>query len=56
MYTEIVPNCSVAALHAIIEQIVFVNAEINSDGWTGHYGLVDVGYDKQYRVNHGDNE
>lgn len=29
---------------------------IYSDGWRGYNGLVDVGYDKHYRVNHGENE
>src|SRR5262249_44468678 len=56
VYTEIVPNCSGSTLQAIIEHIVSVNAEINSDGWRGYDGLVDVGYDKHYRVNHGNNE
>ena len=56
VYTEIVPNCSGATLQAIIEHTVSVNAEINSDGWRGYDGLVDVGYDKHYRVNHGNNE
>ena len=56
VYTEIVPNCSGATLQTIIEHIVSVNAEINSDGWRGYDGLVDVGYDKHYRVNHGNNE
>lgn len=56
VYTEIVPNCSGATLQAIIEHIVSVNAELNSDGWRGYDGLVDVGYDKHYRVNHGNDE
>jgi len=56
VYTEIVPNCSGAILQAIIEQIVSDNAEINSDGWKGYDGLVDVGYDKHYRVNHSKDE
>ena len=56
VYTEIVPNCSGATLKAIIEHIVSVNAEVNSDGWTGYHGLVDVGYDKHYRVNNDNNE
>lgn len=56
VYTEIVPDCSGATLQAIIEHLVSVNAEVNSDGWTGYHGLVDVGYDKHYRVNHGKNE
>jgi transposase len=56
VYTEIVPNCSGATLQAIIERIVSDNAEINSDGWKGYDGLVDVGYDKHYRVNHSNDE
>ena len=56
VYTEIVPNCSGSTLQTIIEHIVSINAEINSDGWRGYDGLVDVGYDKHYRVNHGNNE
>lgn len=56
VYTEIVPNCSGATLQTIIEHTVSINAEINSDGWRGYDGLVDVGYDKHYRVNHGNNE
>ena len=56
VYTEIVLNCSGAILQAIIEKIVSENAEINSDGWKGYDGLVDVGYDKHYRVNHSNDE
>lgn len=56
VYTEIVPNCSGVVLQAIIEHIISVNAEVNSDGWKSYDGLVDVGYDKHYRVNHGNNE
>ncbi|MDZ7681605.1 MAG: IS1595 family transposase [Fodinibius sp.] len=29
---------------------------IHSDGWRGYDGLVDVGYDKHYRVQHGQDE
>lgn len=29
---------------------------IHSDGWRGYDGLVDVGYDKHYRVHHGRDE
>lgn len=29
---------------------------IHSDGWRGHHSLVDVGYAKHYRVEHGRNE
>jgi len=56
VYTEIVPNCTKVVLQAIIRGKVDKTAEIYSDGWRGYDGLVDVGYDKHYRVNHGENE
>ncbi len=33
-----------------------VESIIYTDGWRGYIGLVDVGYDKHFRVNHGANE
>jgi transposase len=56
VYTEVVPDCKKATLQAIIRGRVAPEAVINSDGWRGYDGLVDVGYSKHFRVNHGDNE
>ena len=56
VYTEIVPDCKKTTLQAMIRGRVSLGAVINSDGWRGYDGLVDVGYAKHYRVNHGDNE
>jgi transposase-like protein len=56
VYTEVVPDCKKATLQAIIRGRVAPEAIINSDGWRGYDGLVDVGYAKHFRVNHGDNE
>jgi transposase len=56
VYTEIVPDCKKATLQAIIRGRVAPEAVIHSDGWRGYDGLVDVGYAKHYRVNHGQNE
>jgi transposase len=56
VYTEIVADCKKATLQAIIRGRVSADAVIHSDGWRGYDGLVDVGYAKHYRVNHGDNE
>lgn len=56
VYTEIVPDCKKRTLQAIIRGRVAPDAIINSDGWRGYDGLVDVGYSKHYRVNHGANE
>ena len=56
VYTEIVPDCSKATLQAVIRGRVSLDSVINSDGWRGYNGLVDVGYEKHLRVEHGANE
>ncbi len=56
VYTEIVPDCKQATLQAIIRGRVSPEAVIHSDGWRGYDGLVDVGYSKHFRVEHGANE
>jgi transposase len=56
VYTEIVPDCKKATLQAIIRGRVVPEAVIHSDGWRGYDGLVDVGYSKHFRVQHGQNE
>jgi len=56
VYTEIVPDCRKATLQAIIRGRVAPETVIHSDGWRGYDGLVDVGYSKHYRVNHGADE
>jgi transposase-like protein len=56
VYTEIVPDCKKVTLQAIIRGRVALETVIHSDGWRGYDGLVDVGYAKHYRVEHGANE
>jgi transposase len=56
VYTEVVPDCRKATLQAIIRGRVAPKAVIHSDGWRGYDGLVDVGYSKHFRVEHGANE
>ena len=56
VYTEVVADCKKATLQAIIRGRVSPEAVIHSDGWRGYDGLVDVGYAKHFRVNHGANE
>ena len=56
VYTEIVPNASKATLQAIIRGKVDPNSVIHTDGWRGYDGLVDIGLEKHFRVNHGNNE
>jgi transposase-like protein len=56
VYTEIVPDPKKATLQAIIRGRVDAGSVIHSDGWRGYDGLVDVGYEKHYRVHHGKSE
>ena len=55
VYTEIVPDCSKATLQAIIRGKVTAESVVNSDGWRGYNGLVDIGYG-HFRVDHGKDE
>ena len=56
VYTEIIPDCKKKTLQAIILGKVDIESVMYTDGWRGYNGLVDVGYDKHFRVSHGDNE
>lgn len=56
VYTKIIPNCSRATLQAVIRGKVDLASTIHSDGWKGYNGLVDLGYKKHYRVQHGNDE
>ena len=56
VYTKIVPNCSRSTLQAVIRGKVDFQSTIHSDGWRGYDGLVDLGYKKHHRVQHGNNE
>ena len=56
VYTEIVPDCKKITLQAIIRGRIAPEAIIHSDGWRVYDGLVEVGYSKHFRVEHGANE
>lgn len=56
VYTQIVPNVSRDTLKQIVQAHVEPSSTIYSDGWRSYDGLVDWGYKKHYRVNHGNNE
>ena len=56
VYTEIVPDASKATLQAIIRGKADPVSVMHTDGWRGYDGLVDLGFDKHFRVNHGNNE
>lgn len=55
VYTEIVPDCKKKTLQGIIRKKIDPASVVYSDSWRGYDGLVDVGYDKHFRVNHGEN-
>ena len=56
VYTQIVSDVSRATLQAIIRGRVDLESVIHSDGWMSYNGLVDLGYKKHFRVQHGENE
>ena len=56
VYTEIVPACSKKTLQAIVRGKIDLAAMVNTDGWRGYDGLVDVGFDRHFRVRHGQDE
>ena len=56
VYTEVVPDCAKATLQAIIRGRVSLDSIINTDGWLRYNVLVDFGYKKHLRVQHGQNE
>ena len=56
VYTQIVPVVSRATLKQIVQAKVEPDSTIYSDGWRSYDGLVDWGYKRHYRVNHGQNE
>lgn len=56
VYTEIVPNCSRKTLYAIIKGKVNTASVIHTDGFRSYDGIVDLGYQKHYRIEHSHDE
>jgi len=56
VFTEIVPDASKSVLQKVIRGRVSIDSIIHSDGWRGYNGLVDLGYAKHFRVQHGQDE
>ncbi len=56
VYTQIVPDAQKATLQAVIRGRVRLSSVVFTDKWRGYDGLVDVGYDKHFRVRHGQDE
>ena len=51
--TEIAPKCSKKTFQATIRGRIDVAALVNTDGWRGYDELVAVGFDRHFRVRHG---
>lgn len=56
VFTQIVPDCRKASLLPVIRGHVSRESIVHSDGWKAYDGLVDMGFEKHFRVNHGENE
>ena len=56
VYTQVVKNCSIKELMPIIRGKTDTGAVIYSDGFKTYDGLVNYGYKKHFRVQHGNNE
>jgi transposase-like protein len=56
VYTRIIQNCKKRTLHAVMTRKIALSSTIYSDSWKGYNGLVDVGFDKHFRINHKKNE
>ncbi|RJQ47974.1 MAG: hypothetical protein C4534_00335 [Gaiellales bacterium] len=50
-----VPNAKQRTLQAIVHGKVARQSIIHSDGWQSYDGLVDMGYRKHRRIQHGEN-
>jgi transposase-like protein len=56
VYTHIVSDAKSSTLLPLIRSHANEDVIVNTDGWASYDGLVDMGYKKHYRVNHGQNE
>jgi len=56
VYVQVVPNAKAVTLQAIIQGRAEIESVIYTDGWGGYDGLVALGYEKHYRVEHGNGE
>ena len=52
VYTEIVDDCSAKSLLKIVKEKVSQNSLIQTDKWRGYDGLVHMGYNRHFRINH----
>ena len=56
LYTEIVSDAKNKTLLQVVRGRAAFDSVIHTDGWRAYDGLVDLGYEKHYRVQHEDDE
>lgn len=56
VYTEIIPDAKAKSILPIIRGKIDEWSIINTDGWRAYDGLVDLWFEKHYRVHHWANE
>ncbi len=56
VYTEIIPDAKARSIIPIIRGKIAIWSTINTDWWKAYDGLVDVWFEKHYRVHHWKNE
>lgn len=56
VYTQIIDDVSAKTLIPIIRWKVDIESIMNTDWWPSYDGLVDIGFEKHYRVHHSNNE
>ena len=50
VFTEIVPDVKAKTLQDVMRGKISSESIVMTDGWRGYDGLVDVGYDKHFRI------
>jgi transposase len=50
VFAEIVPDVKAKTLRGLIRGKVSLESVVMTDGWQAYDGLVDVGYDKHFRI------
>ena len=56
VHVQIVKNCSKPTLQAILKGHAHPSSHIHSDGFRGYDGLVEAGFARHHRINHGSGE
>lgn len=50
VYTELIPDAKSATLRKVIRGKVSLESALFTDGWRGYSGLLDMGYEKHFRI------